>query len=97
MSIINYAPEKHIPIFFSTDDNYIPFLDVALLSLTKNANPAYDYRIIVLHTGLKEENMAQIKWDEKKGFAIDFIDISAAVQNIRDSLKHVYHFAVAAY
>jgi len=97
MPMINYTPGKHIPIFFSTDDNYIPFLDIALLSLIDNADPSFDYRIIVLHTGLKEENIALIKRNEKKGFAIDFINISAAVQNIRDSLKHVYHFAVAAY
>ncbi len=97
MSIINYTPGSHIPIFFSTDDQYIPFLDVAISSLMDNANPAFDYRIIVLHTGLKEENTAKIKLREKKGFAIDFIDISSAVKHIRDSLKHVYHFAVAAY
>ncbi|MBR2617196.1 MAG: glycosyltransferase family 8 protein [Clostridia bacterium] len=97
MSIINYTPGCHIPIFFSTDDEYIPFLDVAISSLIDHADPSFDYRIIVFHTGLKDENMAKIKLREKQGFAIDFIDITSAVQHIRDSLKHVYHFAIAAY
>jgi hypothetical protein len=41
VSIMNHnncritVPE--IPVFFSTDDNYIPFLDVALSSLIENA------------------------------------------------------------
>ena len=53
-----------IPVFFSTDDNYIPFLDVALASLIENASKEYKYRIIVLNTGLEPENIAKITGDE---------------------------------
>ena len=28
---------NEIPIFFSTDNNYLPFLDVAIRSIIKNA------------------------------------------------------------
>ena len=31
-----------IPIFFSTDDNYIPFLTVALHSIIENASKEYN-------------------------------------------------------
>ena len=48
---------KEIPIFFSADDNYIPYLDVAIASLIENASKEYRYRIIVLNTGLRPENM----------------------------------------
>jgi lipopolysaccharide biosynthesis glycosyltransferase len=43
-----------IPVFFACDDNYIPFLGVALSSMKENANKDYRYRIIVLNEGLKE-------------------------------------------
>ena len=36
---------KEIPIFFSTDDNYVPFLTVALHSIVENASKEYDYKI----------------------------------------------------
>lgn len=88
---------KHIPIFFSTDDNYIPFLDVAISSLIENASKEYSYRIVVLNTGLREENVAKIKQNERLGFSIDFVDISEEVENIKSRFKNVYHFSVVTY
>ena len=52
---------KEIPIFFAIDDQYIPFLAVALKSLIENANKDYKYLIKVLHTNVQEEHMKQIK------------------------------------
>lgn len=93
--IKNVANE--IPIFFSTDDNYIPFLDVAIRSLIANASKEYKYRIIILNTGLCEKSVKTIKQNECEGFAIDTLDISREVEKIKSSFKHVYHFTVAAY
>lgn len=89
--------DREIPIFFSTDDNYIPYLDVAITSLIANASKDYSYRIIVLNTGLKEENIAIVKQNERPGFVIDFIDISKQVENIQSHFKNVYHFSVVTY
>lgn len=88
---------KEIPIFFSTDDNYIPFLDVAVASLIANASKDHSYRIIVLNTGLQAENIATIKGNERPGFGIDFIDISDRIEHIRSRFKKVYHFSVVTY
>ena len=89
--------DQHIPIFFSTDDHYIPFLDVAIASLITNASKEYKYRIIVLNTGLNEENIRKIKQNETVDFQIDFIDISKEVEQIKSRLKNVYHFSVVTY
>ena len=35
--------EKNIPIFFSCDDNYIPFLGVAIKSLIENSSKNNNY------------------------------------------------------
>ena len=52
---------KIIPIFFATDDNYVPFLEVALRSLIKNASKEYKYVINVLNTGLNKEKTDIVK------------------------------------
>ncbi len=88
---------KEIPIFFSTDDNYIPYLDVAIASLIDNASKEYAYRIIVLNTGLQPENIAKVRLRERCGFAIEFVDISKHLENIKSHFKDVYHFSVVTY
>ena len=88
---------KEIPIFFSTDDNYIPYLDVAIKSLIANASRMYEYRIIVLNTGLNEANVRKVMQNEKDGFKIYFTDISKEVENIKSRFKNVYHFSVVTY
>ena len=98
MTKFNDIPKsKHIPIFFSTDDNYIPFLDVAISSLIKNASKDHSYRIIVLNTGLSPENVALVKQNECPGFDIDFVDISEDVKSIKARFKNVYHFSIVTY
>ena len=91
------AKRKEIPIFFSTDDNYIPFLDIAVSSLIENASKSFEYRIVVLNTGLDPDNIAKVKGHESEGFKIDFVNISSDVEKIKNNLKNVYHFSVVTY
>ena len=88
---------KEIPIFFSPDDNYISYLDVAVSSLIANASKEFNYRIIILNTGLNESNIDKIKQNEREKFKIDFVDISADVEKIKSKLKNVYHFSIVTY
>ena len=88
---------REIPIFFSTDDNYIPYLDVAIASLIANASKDYNYRVIVLNTGVDPRNIAKVKMNERDGFVIDFIDISENVKDIKSRFKNVYHFSIVTY
>ena len=50
-----------IPIFFTVDDGYVPFLSVALVSLLKNASKEYFYKIHVVHDNMSLENRNRIK------------------------------------
>lgn len=65
--------KETIPVFFSADNKYAPYLGVALNSLITNASEDYDYRLIVLCDDLSQENREKIKKLEKPGFQIDFI------------------------
>ena len=89
--------EKVIPIFFATDDRYIPFLDVALRSLRDHISAEYFYKIIILNTGLKKKNTKQILKLCKDNFSVEFVDISAAMGELKEKLPKVFHFGLAAY
>ncbi len=52
--------KSEIPVFFATDNNYVPFLAVALTSLLDNASKNYFYKIYVLTTSLKKEYVDQL-------------------------------------
>lgn len=88
---------KQIPIFFSTDDNYMPYLDVAIASLINNASPSYQYKIVILNTGLSPEGMELVKKNERPGFTIEFYDISERLETIKSRFKNVYHFSIVTY
>ena len=88
---------QEIPVFFSTDDHYVPYLDVAIASLIDNASKDYSYRLVVLNTGLHPDSVEIIKKNQRPGFTIDFLDISKELESIASRFKNVYHFSIATY
>ncbi len=90
-----YAGE--IPIFLSADDNYLPFLDVTLRSLIANASREYQYKIIILNTGLNPKSIEKIEALEDENFSIEFADISPAVSYIKYKLPNYLHFGLATW
>ena len=44
-----------IPIFFTIDDGYAPYLGVAIKSLIDNASKDYRYRIHIIQEGLTDK------------------------------------------
>ena len=89
--------KKEIPVFFASDDNYLPFLDVTLVSLIEHASREYFYSIYVLNTGLSEEGQNRIKRLEDENFSINFVDMTDYIGDLHKKLKNVYHFSLAAY
>lgn len=62
-----------IPVFFSVNDAYAPFLATALVSIRQNASPRYDYKIHVLCDGLSPGNRKRIGALGSEHFSIEFI------------------------
>ena len=75
---------KEIPICFATDDNYIPFLAIAVSSLLDNASKDKFYRIFVLITKLEQENIDKIKKLETPNSEIEFISLAKEMDKIKD-------------
>lgn len=68
---------REIPIFFTIDNSYAPFLAVALNSAIKNCSRGRHYRAIVLHEGLNESNLARLKALETDNFKIELTPMQA--------------------
>lgn len=76
--------KKEIPIFFTIDNKYAPYISVAIKSIIDNASNKYKYKIIVLHQELSEENIKKISLLENDNFEIKFIPIKDGLDSITD-------------
>lgn len=79
---------KEIPIFFTIDNGYAPFLAVALKSAIDNSSENNNYRAVILHEGVSEENIAKIKSLAKPNFKIDFIEMKSGLEAITDRMSN---------
>ena len=83
---MNTNEKPIIPIFFASDDNYVPFMAVAIKSLLENASKEYFYNIHILNTGINEDNQKRLHELETPNSKIYFKDLTENVIKIRDRL-----------
>lgn len=81
---------REIPVFFSIDDGYAPFLAVAVDSLIKNSSKDRNYRIIVLYQNVSEENISKICSLAKgqDNVKIDFVMMESGMEKITDRMSN---------
>lgn len=75
-----------IPIFFSTDDNYAPFLGVAIQSIVENASRDYDYRIYVMTTELSSLNRFRIRRSAHGLATVTFVNVERELARVKEKL-----------
>jgi len=76
-----------IPVFFSCDDNYAPYLAVAIKSLIENGNAEeHEYEINVLNTDISEDNKERILALAQDGYNIMFRNVSKQIEKIEKEL-----------
>ena len=73
---------KEIPLVFAVDDNYAPFLGVALKSIMSKADKNYFYRVYVLNTGISSKNIRKLKVYNTSRSSIEFVDVSKQLDSI---------------
>ena len=87
-----------VPIFFATDNNYLPFLSITLESLWENSSREYDYEMYVLHSGIREDYQEKIlRYNEKEGLHISFVDVSERLKPILDQLQLRDYYTATTY
>ena len=79
---------REIPIFFTIDNGYAPFLAVALNSAIKNCSKNRNYRAIVLHEELSKSNISKIKALETDNFKIEFTPMKANFTALDDRMSN---------
>lgn len=75
-----------IPVFFSVNDDYAPYLAVAIHSIVQNASvdPGKEYHIIIQYQSLSQENMEKLGHLMRPGFQIRFDDMETRLAGISD-------------
>ena len=86
-----------IPVFFACNDRYVPYLDVAIISLVSHASDENEYKITVMKTDISEENRAILKRHAAPNVSIEFYDVRDMLEPVRDKLPEMFYFSVAAY
>ena len=88
-----------IPIFFASDDNYVPFLAVTLYSLEQNADTNYQYDIKIMNAdNISVENKFKLLAEfEKEGFDIEFVDVLPYVEKIASKLHTRDYYSKSTY
>lgn len=81
-------PKKEIPIFFTIDESYAPYLDVALHSLITNASKNKKYKIIILHEELSKQSQDRIMAQSCEYVEIVFVEMKNKLQFITDRVEN---------
>lgn len=77
-----------IPVFFTIDDAYAPYLAVALQSAIANSSQQNHYKAIILHQDVSEENRRRIESLAKDHFEIEFIPMQSSMESITDRMSN---------
>ena len=79
---------REIPIFFTIDNGYAPFLAVALNSAIKNSNKNRHYKAIVLYEGLSDENKKKLSSLQTDNFEIELTEMKANFEALDDRMSN---------
>ena len=85
-----YNKQELIPIFFTIDDGYAPYLHVALISLIKNASKDRRYKIIVVYQELNEQNRNNLAKlvEDYPNFEMEFKFMKQSLDMITDRIEN---------
>lgn len=75
---------KQIPVFFTIDDGYAPYLGVALQSIIANASKEYLYKIFIINKELSEINKGKLSAMSNENFDIQFVEMDDCLGSITD-------------
>lgn len=88
--------KKEIPLVFALDDNYAPFLSVALKSILDNANSENFYSVYLLNTHLKEDIKAKLSEFNCESMKIQFVDVAMRMEKINKDKIHLRDYYTQA-
>ena len=79
--------KERIPIFFASDENYLPCLAVAVKSIADHSSDEYIYDVRILTDGFSESALASLRAMELPNTEISVVDVNEAISRSRKLLK----------
>ena len=89
--------ERVIPIFYASDDNYLPYLAVSLQSLKENADKNYRYEVYILTAGASERFASRVQKYADERFCITFVDVGERLDEVKRDLQLRDYYTGATY
>lgn len=96
----NILQKKEIPVVFAVDDNYAPFLAVALNSILKNLSAQYFLKVYVLNTGLSksnEERIIKLAEEYSSDVDVEYIDVTKRLDGLQEKMHLRDYYTKAIY
>lgn len=90
----------NIPIVFSIDEHYLPYLAVTIKSIVENSSKHRNYDLLILHNSVTKEQQNEFVSRIKlpNNFCIRFIDVTKFLQNIDVSKFYIeIHVTLSTY
>ncbi len=94
---MNQKRSKIIPIFFAVDDNYAPYLAVALSSLREHVSADREYRVYVLTDKLDELNRERLKTLSAENISVEFVSVAERLCRFGEKLHLRDYYSKATY
>jgi len=77
-----------IPMFFSIDNTYAPYLATALRSAICHADPDRTYKAIILHDDLHKEHQKKLASLSTDNVSIEFVPMKNGLESITDTISN---------
>ena len=81
--------KQRIPLFFSCDANYLPYLGVAVKSLIEHANKDVIYDVNILHVDMTKEDETKLANLERDNIKLHFYSLKEKLEKISKKLDDV--------
>ncbi len=88
---------KVIPIVFSTDDNYAPFVSACVESIRDNSDKDFHYEIFVFNVGLPANTIKALEAASDGNITVKCVDVKDKIENIADRLYSHSYFSREMY
>lgn len=89
--------KETIPVFFATDDNYMPFLLVTLESIVRNMNNDYNYIFYILNNGISAKYKDMVKKFNTYNSKVEFVSVYDKLKKIGNMLHTRDYYSKTTY
>ena len=91
---------NNIPVLFSSDDKFVPYLAVCIQSLLAHISDRYNYDLLILEEKISSSNKMRLQalCRNKKNVSLRFMAVEPWMRNINTKSFYVYNqYTVSAY